>query len=312
MSTATSISFHCEYTLLRANYQIHTESLEPHTFSQTHKSGRTVTVTISYSAGTAVASMAAVDATEGVITELLSLGPFDGAKLSETTRAVIDAPLEEMRATMSNLLALVKYHLRHFDLDESSLSSKGAQWRAGSGELHRVPTTLLAVPDNFSSRPLDDRSRKEVQAALEGGALPLRGMRHLHRAKRESQPHHKWIDATIAAELGVKEAICRAHPEMETMLMEMPSPPLAKMYGPLLKHYLGEPSPFRKELDAGQAKRNALVHRPGADPIDRKEANDYVAVVEGAIFHLLSLLYPDDQLIRKARSLCYMVAGKGQ
>ena len=39
----------------------------------------------------------------------------------------------------------------------------------------------------------------------------------------------------------------------------------------------------------------------GAMSIDQQEANDYVDVVEGAIFHLLSLLYPHDELILQAR-----------
>jgi hypothetical protein len=94
-------------------------------------------------------------------------------------------------------------------------------------------------------------------------------------------------------------------PAMEPILIEMPSPPFSKMYGPLLKHYLGEESPFRKKLISGQERRNALVHRPGALQIDQQEANDYVAIVEGAIFHLLSLLYPHDELIRQA---CYRTA----
>jgi hypothetical protein len=54
-------------------------------------------------------------------------------------------------------------------------------------------------------------------------------------------------------------------------------------------------------LITGQERRNALVHRPGAILIDEQEANDYVSNVEGAIFHLLSLLYPHDELIRQAR-----------
>ena len=84
------------------------------------------------------------------------------------------------------------------------------------------------------------------------------------------------------------------------MLIEMPSPPFSKMYGPLLKNYLGEESPFRSKLVKGQERRNALVHRPGALLIDQQEANDYVAMVEEAIFHLLSLLYPHDELVRQA------------
>ena len=152
-----------------------------------------------------------------------------------------------------------------------------------------------------SSTPLNDRTRPFVQGSLESGIEPLVAMRHLHRAVLESEPHHKWIDATIAAELAVKEVLCRAAPEIEPILLEVPSPPLDKLYGSLLKRYLGKESPFRKQLKNGQEVRNQLVHKPGQKTVNTAEASDYVDSVEQAVFHLLSLLYPEDKLIKVAR-----------
>lgn len=298
----STISITCEYTLLRRE-DAHSESHDPHTFVQLHGSGRTVQIVFSYSAGSVVAKMDNVNVSADALAELSTLGRFDGLRLTDIARAAIDAPLKEIRQSVRDLLALVKYHLRHFDLREGSYSVKSESWCSAAGERREIPTTISVSHNNFSTLPLDARTHDAVQAALTTGVRPLVAMRHLHRAKRESQPHHKWIDATIAAELAVKEVLCRAHPSMESMLIEMPSPPFSKMYGPLLKHYLGEESPFRKQLITGQERRNALVHRPGALLIDRQEANDYVAIVEGAIFHLLSLLYPHDELIRQARCL---------
>lgn len=295
----TPITIHCEYTLLNRE---HAKSgcSAPHTFEKTHGSGRIAKVILSYSDGNVVAKMDHVYVSEDVLAELESLRRFDGHLLTETARTVIDALLNEIRKTVRDLLALMKYHLRHFNLGEESYSVKSESWCRTEGELREIPTTLTISVDNFSHQPLDEKTYAAVQAALISGVLPLVAMRHLHRAKHESQPHHKWIDATIAAELAVKEILCRAHPAMESMLIEMPSPPFAKMYGSLLKHYLGEESPFRKKLIIGQERRNALVHRPGAISIDQQEANDYVADVEGAIFHMLSLLYPHDELIQQA------------
>jgi len=297
----STISIQCEYTLLR-NERSHSESSDPLTFIQTHASGRTVQMVFSYSAGNVIACMSDIEVSENVVTELNALDRFDGPSLSETTLSKINPPLDEIRNSVRNLLSLVKYHLRHFDLREGSYSVKSEQWRIGTVELRDIPSAISVSIQNFSNQPLNNRTRDAVQAALINGTLPLIAMRHLHRAKHESQPHHKWIDATIAAELAVKEVLCRAHPEMEAMLIEMPSPPFSKMYGPLLEHYLGAVSPFRKQLITGQERRNALVHRPGTLQIGHQEANDYVDAVEGAIFHLLSLLYPEDELIRQA---CY-------
>lgn len=299
-ASEVSIAIVCEYTLLRREHA-YSRGSDPHTFRQTHASGRTVELVLSYSTGNVVARVDDVRVSVDVVAELSSLGRFDGPRMTQETRTAIDAPLNEVRKSVRDLLALVKYHLRHFDLREGSYSIKSQGWRGSAGELREIPTKISVSHEDFSNQPLNEKTREAVQAALTAGILPLVAMRHLHRAKHESQPHHKWIDATIAAELAVKEALCRAHPKMEAMLVEMPSPPFSKMYGPLLKQYLGEESPFRKKLITGQEKRNALVHRPSAVSMDHQEANDYVAVVEGAIFHLLSLLYPHDELIQQAR-----------
>lgn len=294
------ITFLCDYTLLRKEHA-YSECSISHTFEQKHASGRIVQIVFSYLAGNVVARVDGIKVNADVLAELSGLGRFDGLHLTEATRTAIDAPLNEIRKSVQDLLALVKYHLRHYDLHEQSYSVKSESWFGTSSELQAIPTTCSTSFVDFSNQSLNEQSKVAIQAALSAKVLPLVAMRHLHRAKHETQPHYKWIDATIAAELAVKETLCRAHPAMETMLIEMPSPPLSKMYGSLLKHYLGEESPFRKELIKGQEKRNVLVHRPGAMPIDQQEANDYVDVVEGAIFHLLSILYPHDELIRQAR-----------
>lgn len=105
------------------------------------------------------------------------------------------------------------------------------------------------------------------------------------------------------AELAVKEVLCRKRPDLEPLLTEMPSPPFSKLYGPVLKHYLGESSPYRKQLIEGQELRNKLVHRPGQHVISGEEAGIYVEHVEAAIFHMLALLYPDDRLVRLEREV---------
>jgi hypothetical protein len=56
--------------------------------------------------------------------------------------------------------------------------------------------------------------------------------RHLHRAENErDDPRHAWIDATIAAELAIKEFFILYKPELAPFVLEVPSPPLSKLYG---------------------------------------------------------------------------------
>ena len=294
------IRLRCEYTL-RFRDRHGLENPAPVSFRHSHPSGRTVEVVISYSAGNALVAMGDVNVSEAVLAELRTLERFDGSKLSAEARAVFDLPLEEIRTTVRTILALIKYHLRHFGLCENAYSVKAEDWVDVTGDRRAIPNTLSVSIDNLSTFPLDETSQAAIQAALTARTRPLLAMRHLHRAKSESAPHHKWIDATIAAELAVKEVLCRANPGLEPLLVELPSPPLSKLYGSLLKRYLGETSPFRNALIAGQEKRNALIHRPALLPIDLQSAINYVNDVEGAIFHLLSLLYPNDSLILRAQ-----------
>ena len=281
------IDIFCEYTLLRVNPS-HSESDGVHTFRQVHVSGTTVEVTVSYSDASVNARLLGAELDAQTIAELSSLDQFEGSALSESARADVRPPLDEIRSTVRNVLALLNYHLRHSDIRESFYSIKSERWKSSNSEWRDIPSTMHVSLENHSTWPLDERAHHAVQEALDTGALPLVGMRHLQRAKYDSQPHYKWIDATIAAELAIKEILCRADPNLRPLLIEMPSPPFSKMYGSLLKHYLGQESPFRKQLIRGQEKRNALVHRHEIVRLDDQEAIDYVTVVERAIFHLLS------------------------
>lgn len=300
--TSTRIHIHCEYTLSRSERSRSVDT-KPYTFRQTHSSGRSVEMVLSYLEGTIHASMKDVYWHDEVISELQRLDAYDDSAASKSVQEVVNIPQYEIRCSVHNLLALVKYHLRHFDLHESSCFLKSASWGTEKNEMKCFPLSYsfsLSLR-NFSHSLLDENTHCAIQEALALNTMPLIAMRHLHRAKHADLPRYQWIDATIAAELAVKEVLCRARPEMELMLMEMPSPPFSKMYGSLLKHYLGEESPFRQQLIYGQEKRNALVHRPTSVQVGMQEANDYVEVVEGAIFHLLSLLHPEDELIKRAR-----------
>ncbi|MEZ6049962.1 MAG: hypothetical protein R3C02_01015 [Planctomycetaceae bacterium] len=123
-------------------------------------------------------------------------------------------------------------------------------------------------------------------------------MRHLHRAKNEREPSCRWIDATIAAELAIKEFLIAKEPLLETLLLELPSPPLQKLYGQILEKYAGERSPKLNSLREGSEKRNKLIHRPGGEHVNRSEADQYVKNVEIAIYHLMCLLHPEDDWLK--------------
>lgn len=92
--------------------------------------------------------------------------------------------------------------------------------------------------------------------------------------------------------------------------MEVPSPPITKLYGPILERYLGERSPFIRELEEGARMRNRLIHRTAA-PVDAQAAIKYVRVVEAAILHAMRRLYPNDRLLQELQRRVPVAQARG-
>lgn len=144
-----------------------------------------------------------------------------------------------------------------------------------------------------------DGNEEIVRSYLQNSYEPFIALKHLHRAKNDDDPRFKWIDATIAAELAIKEFFVRKNPILKVMLLELPSPPLKKLYKNLLLEYAGEESPLpSKFFDDASRIRNELVHRPQDVELTLEKANEYVTNIEKVIYHLLSLLYPDDRAVQ--------------
>lgn len=209
----------------------------------------------------------------------------------------IDEEVSKIRrhitSAVRRFLYAVKYCLKQVDLDESLLAIKsiaysleGTTWKSFPG--FKVSATFSA----YGSTPLDSEIAKLILDHLNSGAETFFALSFLHRAKKERHPKYKWIDATIAAELAVKESLVLMMPEVEALLLEVPSPPLHKLYGSILESYSGTRSPVLKQIAEGARIRNLLVHRPEEVDITLQEAVDYVANVEIAIGHLLSLVKP--------------------
>lgn len=222
--------------------------------------------------------------------------------LDELNSQSVRAMFSGMHSAADKVLSTIKYHLKHYSIPESSGSFRSMRWGESLEKLNIVRGLsfgkLTFIMENFSHRRIDKEWQTLVQASLDSKIEPLLAMRHLHRAKNEARPHYKWIDATIAAELAVKEILIRKCPYLAEILLEVPSPPLSKLYGKLSARYLGERSPYVNKLQEGQTVRNELVHRPATKSIDPQKANDYVEMVSDAIFHLMFLVYPEDMLIR--------------
>lgn len=200
----------------------------------------------------------------------------------------------------------IKYWLRYHSLSERLFSIKVIHCSIDKSKWGQFPFLIKCTIDTDYILPLEEYRSKVIQDYIQRGIEPFVALRHLHRAKEEIIPRYKWIDATIASELAIKEFFLSLKPDLEPLLLELPSPPLHKLYGQILEAYTGQPSPYVSKLAKGAERRNRLLHRPQEGDITEEEANEYIHDVESAIYHLLTLLYPKEEFI----CACYRTRGK--
>jgi hypothetical protein len=233
-----------------------------------------------------------------VISFLKEYASDSSRKLPSNLSAELWRASSVLSESARKVLTHVKYGLNQKDLDEQLFSVCGEYWSLGKAHWEKLPTHFHVVGNVDSFLYLSDDTAAVIQECLNVEAPePFLALRHLHRARKEGNPRYKWSDATIAAELAIKEFLLRKKPDLEALLLEMPSPPLDKLYGAILKQYGGEISPWKNKIAKGAIVRNELLHIPYHKAINPWDANQYVDDVQSAIYHLLALLYPKDPLV---------------
>lgn len=194
---------------------------------------------------------------------------------------------------------LIKYRLGHTGVNSDPIASRFPVWRErGHDTWKSFPSSLtLTLGGIRQTVPLDEWSVKHLQRYLDEGVEPFVALRHLHRAENEQIPWARWVEATIASELAVKEYLIRKHPRLEVLLLEVPSPPLGVLYGRVLREYGGFEATMKSKMAKGAEIRNKLLHRPRLHTVTDEEAAEYVGDVRFTIFELLADLYPDDPVV---------------
>lgn len=207
----------------------------------------------------------------------------------------------QMNEAVYKLLNMIKYSLNYWMIKEELFSVKSFYWAKNKDIWEEIPIfPRLTLEPPVSPQSLNKESALEIQNKLDRDFQPLLALKHLHRAKNESNPRYKWIDATIAAELAIKEFYIRLKPEMQTLLLEVPSPPLDKLYGKILESMIGRESPIKPKIRKGVEIRNKLIHRPTEiSELNIDKAIEYVNDVEAAIYDLLKILYPEDLIVNE-------------
>lgn len=215
---------------------------------------------------------------------------------------------EEANSAARRAIEYVKFFLGRYEIaDEATSYIDDFTWSDDlNGPYYSIPGKISWNLKIREQIPLDYEVRAQLQIGLENNILPFVAMRHIYRALQEKNPRFKWIDATIAAELAIKEALIRKEPLLAALIEHVPSPPLNKLYGEIMEKYFGVRSRFCRTVSNGASIRNKLIHQPLENKVSESEAEDYVSEVLIAINDLYSLLYPNWSVAKEMEKIRYL------
>jgi len=219
------------------------------------------------------------------------------SELPSGALSALEAVFDQLHRLNRWVFDLTVQELRLYD--ERYLTSGPRQWSHDRVIWHELPREFRITGQEFYPvYKLDVEWAAHLQELVRAGEQPFLAAQHLHEARRHRGTRFRWIVATTAAELAIKEALLRLEPKFVLLLLEMPSPPLGRLYGSVLEAVGGERSPFLKAIQKGVEVRNRLVHRPSEPDPDPQDTADYVMDVDGALRHLRRLCWGHNAEIR--------------
>ena len=226
---------------------------------------------------------------EREITDGHNINPKPKRKVLEELKALGNDCNEAVNKTLNAMNLFL-----HWENSKNLSGVLSLEWSVDGKDWKVCPIFMETVARFLNIVHLTENASEYIQQYLDGnGWEPFLALKYLNRAKNETEPSFKWIDTTIAAELAIKEFYIRACPQLEVLLLAIPSPPIHLLYGKIMKSFIEKESPKLKEIQNGVEKRNELVHKPKDLKITLEEATKYVEDIEYAIYHLLSILYGD-------------------
>jgi hypothetical protein len=251
------------------------------------KGGKLVRVEVMQD-GTTVEGKTVID-TPSHILDILSAVDYDS--LSDAQKKALSELQAPVTESIKQLVLLLKQELPKFDIDDELIGNCKYEWSIDEKTWQRVPFGLQAYMSMLRIGSLGRAKADHIQDLLSRGEAALIATNHLHRAQAERGLRYKWIDATIAAELAIKEILIRMEPKLEVILTELPSPPLRTLYGEVLKSIAGVSASEDdlKKLGEGSRIRNRLIHSPESVPLDHNKVTNYVQFVDHLIEWLLEV-----------------------
>ncbi len=250
------------------------------------KNGKLVYVEV-MQGGAIIKGKTNIDAPSQEILDILSAADYKSLSSAQTDAlSQLTAPILE---SIKQVVGLMKQELPNFEIQDELIGNCKNEWSVDGRTWNLVPFGLQIYISALGIGHLGRAKADHIQKLLSEDEAPLVATNHLHRAQAESGLRYKWIDATIAAELAIKEVLVRIEPKLEFILKELPAPPLQKLYGDVLKSITGEKAPDLKRIERGAKIRNDLVHRPESVTLDHDEVTEYVHFVDDLIRWLLKI-----------------------
>jgi len=261
------------------------ESVKNYDFSVS-KSGQEVKVKLPQD-GKTIEFESAVDSFKPNILQILRTNDYN--KLSEREKAELHRITEPIHEAARQFVGLLKQELHRYDIRDELIANVHIEWSLGDNKWYPIPRGLKV--DTWVSHldNLGDRTANHLQKLLSEGEEALIATSYVHHARNSRNSRYQWIYATIAAELAIKEILVRIEPKLRVILEELPSPPLNKLYGEVLKSVAGVKlsGSDLEEIRKGARRRNELVHNPKSNTPSFKEVNKYIDFVEDKIKWLL-------------------------
>lgn len=208
-------------------------------------------------------------------------------------RIIISNILKENKKVIDRLNEVVSFCLNS-KIENSIFVDVVDMYVSNKVEYRLYPDINMSAILDLSFIFNDDFVRGISSYITDESKKPLLAFSILRNSLHQKNLRQRWIEITVAAELGIKEFFVREFPSFEMLINEMPSPNIKKMYGSLLEHYIGEKAPNLNFIQRGLETRNSLVHSFSEQKINAKMVDDYTKAIKECLIFLQTKLTGED------------------
>lgn len=158
--------------------------------------------------------------------ELLEADLLKSEKSFDDDISVFNDKNKHLSFAVNKTIYGIRFFFNWGGLDKNLISSRGDYWSIDNQNWFNYPRRLRGYISSRSFTTLSERTSSYIQSYINGHLWePFIAFQFLDKAKDESNPIFKWINATIAAELAIKEFFIMYDSKFEQFIVEVPSPP---------------------------------------------------------------------------------------